>query len=447
MKHFFKANTHYIPSLKKLALLVLSLGLALFFMIVSFGSCSSTPNTTTTQGSNVNNNDDEETSRRRSSDDDDEPDHCDDDEGELCKDDPHCEDTCEIIYAKQDSVRSCKNRGDETVGMLETVHDRLMGENAGYKNKFTNRNKKTVKTDLKEITEDEDDIGHDELKCYLQIGSNKYIKQLKKGLAEEDLNDDSKKENAVDRLLETLKWMVEDKETTQVLDSINRGPSIVRALLEKLADLRTRRPGNLNEQCLINTGFKDKGAKRSSSPVYSHRNNRYLDQALWWFDSDTLRIWYYDRSTSPNGREGTIRSIDEDLYNALSCFHLINNESNNIFTFSAEEENENMFKIAFELLRDISCGSVKDSQKPGCARALMCWSSWQKMCFERTLNASNAGPDCAYTSNFKHANGEREKSTKDLWDEAEKHKDELKTDEDDNSEYYSCDAEDFAEFF
>ena len=447
--------------LKQGAVLVAILFAIVAFTVMPFSSCSTAPTNTNMSASTVDtaDDDDPETRRRSSGSDNDEPDNCDEDEGDPCKDDEYCEGTCEIIYTKQDSVRSCKNRGDETVGMLETVHDRLMGKNAGVKNKFKDRDKNRVKDDLQEITDDEDDIGHDELKCYLQIGSSKYIDQIKDGLTDEDLDTPAKKLSAVDRLHETLKWMVEDTETAQVLYDINRGPSIVQALLEKLEDLRITpdrdsRLGNYVWQCLGHNDFKRKGADKalgwSGSQTATDRNNNIeakknaqnLDQALWWLDSDTLRIWHYDSTATPKGQEGTIQSIDKDLYTALSCFHLINGENNNIFTYSAEEGNENMFNIAFELLKTIGCEDVDDEDRPGCARALMCWSSWQKKCYETRDAGDNGGPDCGDSAN--HADG-RDRTTEKLWDMAKDHESDLIID--DGSKYHHCNTKDFYDFF
>ena len=115
-------------------------------------------------------------------------------------------------------MRSCKDRGDETVGMLETVHNRLMGKNAGYDG-FKDRDQNRVKDDLQEITDDEDDIGHEELNVICKSALQNILTKIKDGLTDDDTNED----NAAGRLHETLNWMVTDKETAKVLHELDKG--------------------------------------------------------------------------------------------------------------------------------------------------------------------------------------------------------------------------------
>lgn len=432
-------------------------------LVFPFGSCS--PNNTSTEGSTVDT--DEDTTRRRSSsgnsgsrrsgdDDEDEPEGCDDDDGESCKEIEDCMNDCTYIYKNHPIARrSCQNRGYKTVGRLVTIHDRLMGKNAGEE-RFRERDQNDVKSDLNDITDDEDGIGHNELKCYLQIGAGKYIDKLEDGLTDTNLSNDTLKGSAVDRLHETLKWMVEDKETAEILNDLNRGPSILKALLEKLANLRndqftTDRTGNFKWQCL-GENFKNYKPNRSGSGyfaetnrvnnIYNKRNNQDLDQALWWLDNDSLKIWHYDRTSTPKGQDGTIQLTDSDLFNALSCFHLIDNESNNIFTFSANEGNKDMFDMAFYLLNEKSCKDVKDIKKPGCARALICWSSWQKKCYATNDEGNNGGTECDESEdhNLDRNNTER------LWDMI-KNKYKEKLENEGPSKYDNCTTKGFYDFF
>ena len=445
------------------AVLFVVLFLVTAFMVMPFGSCSS--NNPGTAGSTVNNNpettsdDDDSRSRRRSdSSDDDEPEGCDESEGDPCKDDEYCSETCERIYDRQSSVRSCKQRGDKTVEFLEVIHNRLMGKDAGYKAKFKDRDDEDVKTALEKITDDDDDIGHNEFKCYLQIGANKYIEQLEAGLTTTDLTTGTasekiaKKEAAAERLKETLKWIVEDEKVSEILSELNKGPVIVETLLEKLASLNTTGDYQAN-RCIEHNGFEsyrpgnDPGRSTAvhidkQNNIYNKRNDRNLDQALWWFDSDNLKVWYYNSSNaSPNfGEADEILKIDKNLFNALSCFHKINNDFNNIFSLSAStnEGNEHIFEIAFNLLKN-SCEDVKDSQKAGCARALMCWTSWQKQCYE--TESGRSGEDCSKSA--KHTADVD--NTQDLWNMAKKYKSELENTG--PSHYNNCTTKGFYDFF
>ena len=436
--------------LKQGAVLGAILFAILAFTVLPFSSCSTAPTNTNMSASTVDtgNTDDEDEPRRRSSGGNDEPEKCDQDEGEPCRDDEYCEGTCERIYTNQTSVRSCKDRGDETVGMLETVHNRLMGKNAGYDG-FKDRDQNRVKDDLQEITDDEDDIGHEELECYLQIGSSKYIDKIKDGLTDDDTNED----NAAGRLHETLNWMVTDKETAKVLHELDKGHLILQAMLEKLSDLRTGAGGTRPDYlCLEDSGFGNKNASvdrptgasgwqlKRKENIYDNRNQGSLDQALWWLNNDYLKIWYYNISGRV-GKEGEIKVEDKDLYNALSCFHLINGENNNIFTFSANKENKFIFEIAFDLLNNISCEDLEKEKKPGCTRALMCWSSWQKNCHETNRN-HQGGPDCGESNG--HTNDRH--NTENLWNMLrDNHRSNLENDG--PSKYDHCTTRGFSDFF
>lgn len=437
------------------------------FLVLSFGSCS--PNETNQASTVGNNNDDSNTYRSGDSSDDgeDEPEDCDENEGDPCKDDDYCELTCERIYSRQTAVTSCKERGDETVGDLEIVHDRLMGKDAGYA-KFKDRSKTKVASDLEKITDDDDDIGHDELKCYLQIGVNKYMSQIGKGLTRDSLSgapDTTAKQSARDRLKETLKWMVKDKEVSKILNEINRGPAILKSLIEKLAELNDgftaqTHDGFYKWQCLGEASYKlfrpeqtnaniaiDAGHIATlinnlplrNTNINHKKNDQDLDQALWWLDSDNLKVWHYDPTTSPKGQEGTIQLTDADLFNALSCFHEIDGEYNNIFSYSAEEnKNEHIFEIAFNLLKT-SCEKAKDQKKPGCARALICWTSWQKKCDAREAH------DWSWCHQSEDHNIDRN-NTESLWDMiADNYKSDLE--HGDRTGYNNCTTKGFYDFF
>ena len=431
------------------AVLFLALFLVTAFMVMPFGSCS--PNNPGTAGSTVNNtpettSDDDDTGRRRSdSSDDDEPEGCDESEGDPCKDDEYCELICERIYNRQSSVRSCKDRGDETVAVLETIHDRLMGRDAGY-TKFKDRTITKIEGDLEKITDDDDDIGHDEFKCYLQIGANKYIEQLEKGLNEGDEDTDQRKKDASKRLKETFKWMIEDKEVSEILSSeLNKGPVIVETLLKTLANLMVSGPGAFGDyRCIEQNGYKDHSPEFNLPPtataeIHNKKDLPGLDQALWWFDDENLEIWHYNKLATPKGEDDEILKVDKSLFNALSCFHKIDEDNNNIFFFSAKEDNEHIFEIAFNLLKN-SCDDVKDNQKAGCARALMCWSSWQKKCYE-TESSSNWGQNCFQSS--QHTADVN--NTQDFWNMVREYKTELENNG--PSHYNNCTTKGFADFF
>ena len=402
--------------------MLLSLGLALFFMVVSFGSCSSTPTNTNTSASTVNTADeDEETSRRRSDSDEDEPEDCDDDEGDPCKDDDDCEATCAHIYSgKTSSITSCKNRGDETVGRLEEIHDILMGYKAGTDG-AEQRSASKVKSELAKIRDDDEDADHDALKCYLQIGSHKYIREIKtNGLRPSDETGNSSEKRA--NLIETLKWLVEDdKESAEAIADLNNGDNILEALLLKLNEF-----DKTNSHCL------------SENIATDPANNLSEDRDIWKLNTRKIEIYQAETGSAIKGVITLNNDADKDTYDALSCIYTEVVGNRNIFSYSAEEKNEHIFDLAFGLLRGI-CEDVKNNghdEDKGCARAMMCWTAW------RDANSGNGAVDPDLTNSSRTPKDEGD----DLWKMAKNHESQLEPEEG-GSEYYECKVENFADFF
>ena len=422
MKHFFHTFT---PLLKQMAFMLLSLGLVLFVMLTSFGSCSNQPanqGSTANNQPTVNNADEEETSRRRSdSSDDDEPEGCDDDEGDPCKDDDDCEDTCAHIYAgKTSSITSCKNRGDETVGKLEEIHDILMGYKAGLTkaNGADERSASKVKSDLAKIKDDDEDVDHDDLKCYLQIGSHKYIREIKKGLRPSDASGGDPEKRA--NLIETLKWLVDhDQESAEVIADLSAGDNILEELLLKLNEFVPA-----NSYCL-------------SENALTPPTNLSENKDIWKLNGRKIEIYQAETGSAQKGVITLDNDADKNTYDALSCIYTEVAGIRNIFSYSAEEENEHIFDLAFGLLRGI-CEDVKNNghdEDKGCARAMMCWTAWRDANSGAVISQDATGAEAPSTS-----------EDNDLWKMAKNHESQLEP-EDGGSDYKDCEVRDFADFF
>ena len=406
------------------------------FMVLPFSSCSSTPTNTNTNASTVGTaSDDESTTRRRSSDDDDEPENCDHDEGDPCKDSEDCMEDCAFIYKGHSQARtSCQNRGDETVAKLVTVHNRLMGSHAGVNKANATRSGSDVRDDLEDITDEKDDVGLDEFKCYLQIGAGKYISQIREKLAPSANSSDG--DNGKARLIETLKWLVvHNHRAAEVLnEDLNRGDEILEELLLKL--VLTRADGK-DSDCLSGHTGTQYSADRWNAGARSGKGGA-LKTGAWRIEGDReIKIRFYKNSSA---QEGTIQlksSKDGDLFTALSCFHSETAERN-IFSYSAKEDNEHAFNLALSLLTSI-CREVTDKSKKqaGCARAMMCWTSWQNSCSGSGDRAKGGG--CMY---HEKTNTKNEKLWKML---SENYEDDLENEN--GSEYNNCTAEGFADFF
>ncbi len=414
---------------KKYVYILFCLAVAMAVFGSSFLSCSpefadqGSGNTNTTSN---NNNDD--------GDDDDDPDEtCDDNEGDPCKGNETCERVCEAIFEEYGEIRACINTGDETVDKLQKVHNLLMGKNAGVTSGTrteVTRSPAEVEDDLNKIGEDEDEDGgvdRDAFRCYLEIGASKYITQIKKGLAPSGVSD--KRE----RLIKTLEWMVKDKESAEILADVNAGDDILEILLFSLGD--TYPPATPSTHCIGGSDYSE------THLVTSVGAN--MDQKIWGLDisNNNLIIKYY-KSGSLKGTISLDSTHDAKLYNALSCMHEGDSGPQNIFSYSAEKENQYIFNLAFELLSDI-CENVTEKsreQDKACARTLMCWTAWQNTCDSSAKGKGMDNTPCESPRISSHSTNNK------LWnDMLDEHESALE--KSGGTNYNDCKAVNFGEFF
>ena len=373
------------------------------FTIFSFTSCipgfgdeDSTNNTGNTDGG-----DDD--------DDDDPPEQCESSEGEPCKDDEGCRNTCDAIYNNHAERTACKEMGSATVGKLEKVHNRLMGKKAGLDGE-TSRSSSQVEADLEEIADEEEDISHEDFKCYLQIDGEKWATQLTAGLGP-SADADSKQKA---RLKETLKWMVKHETIADILKDVNDGDDILKALLLRLAIVSG------NTHCM-----------RAYDPSAPAPQKGW---GIWGLGSTgkAIKIGYHDGT-------GTVGSIEFDttasaeLYNAISCGSSGIDGNRNVLAYSANKGNQHIFEIAFKLLTGICDDNsiqtdVSKGQDKACARAMMCFSAWK-----------NAGEDI---------NGATQDNINNkLWGMAQQIGESSLERPGGDTEYNQCRAENFADLF
>ncbi len=424
-----------ISLLKNRLWLFLSLMVTMAMASSSFVSCSAfdSQNSTNQASTNSNNNDDDDDDDSDDDDDDNEAEECEDDEGDLCKGNETCEEICESIYEEFEEKRLCMNRGDETVGKLEKVHDLLMGRKAGTGNEKT-RSAAVVEDDLNNIGDDDDDgVSRDDFKCYVQIGVTKWITQIKAGLGPSSGDTDTVKRS---RLLKTIKWLVEDDaESAEILkDDINEGDDILEALLLTLAgDLKFTHenenvPDHDDKLCLGGNSYSHENDLINSADKRTNRRIWILEA-----NANNIKVRYHKGSSA----DGTIQlssTRDKELFNALSCMHGEDMGVRNIFAYSAEEGdgNEHIFDLAFGLLQNV-CNDVEnaDDRSAGCARTLMCWTAWQNACSD-----DDKGHDCAKEPDDDHNDK--------LWEMLSEYENDL---EKDDSNYNDCSAGGFADFF
>ena len=420
---------------KKYIYILFCLAVAMAVFGSSFLSCSPEfadqgSGNTNTAGNNNSGDDD----------DDDDPDEtCDDNEGDPCKGNETCERVCEAIFEEYGEIRACINTGDETVDKLQKVHNLLMGKNAGVttgpRTEVT-RSPAEVEDDLNKIGEDDDEDGgvdRDAFRCYLEIGASKYITQIKKGLGSEGTDTTNKKDLKRKRLIKTLKWLVEDdKESAEILADVNAGDDILSAILESLAKTGTGNFGATNlgtSHCIAGNQYRANNSNTADNET---------NKDIWWISSSNVLVRYNKASTTPLPiGEIQLSNHDKNLYNALSCMHGEDMDNDNIFSYSAEHENQHIFNLAFEELSDI-CEDVKNKsagQDKACARVLMCWTAWQNACGSSAKGGANGGTACPTAPSTS--------SDDKLWEMLDEHESALK----ESGDYKTCRTKDFTDFF
>ncbi len=433
--------------LKNRLWLLLSLVISLILISSAFMSCTDfsqqgSANNPATTGSSGSNQDDDGDDGDDG--DDNEVEQCEDDEGDLCKGNETCEKICESIYEEFEEKRLCMNRGDETVAKLEKVHDLLMGSKAGSSRAKT-RSPSKVENDLNKIGDDDDDddgVSIDDFKCYVQIGVTKWIEQIEAGLG--GSGDNNKRSN----LIETLKWLVEEdgQESAEILkDDINEGDDVLEAILLTLVGTADgdvlKKSHHGTTHCIGGSGYD-----APPSPIPPSIGDK-TDVDIWWFsnfssssDHNLKVVYHKNNTTRPDGEFELASRQDKILYNALSCMHT-NLGTQNIFSYSAKEQNSHIFDLAFKLLMDNVCSDIDraDDRKAGCARALICWTAWQNAC-----NATEKGDitSCGNVDSERPGNSDNSK----LWDYAADHSESLEGGEGD-SNHNECTTEAFADFF
>ena len=178
---------------------------------------------------------------------------------------------------------------------------------------------------------------------YLDIGTDGWLKQIEGDGVDPYLKD---------RAQDAIAWLVEEQKITEALDSTGEGADVLKALL-KIAgedndcfwDSSDQKPRNVGQ----NIGFT-------------------------LVSGDEIRI----ASLSPKKVINVEINEDLDLYNLLSCSEVNGDTSNksDIFSLAADEDNDTLFGLAFDILDEVCQDSKLDSRQSKresiCRRAMMC---------------------------------------------------------------------------
>ena len=376
-------------SIKRLLWLFFALTIGFSLFGFSFVSCA--PGIDEQASGDGDDGDEETTPRRRRDDDDD-----DEDDGDKCRGNESCERVCELIYDGYSEQTECMDEGELQVGRLEKVHDFLMEEG---------RDADDVESDLDSLSEGEEDVDINHFEDYLKLGTSKWVEQIGKGLGGVDDSEGDK----FDRLIETLKWFVKDKEVAEILSEVNNGDDVLEELLLAL---------------YIQSVVGDRTCIEAAEPVATVAHDNYSTN-LWGLDLDVNNVIFkYYHDLSRDGQVELDNAADAKLYNALSCQYSDVN-GDNVFSYAADKSNNvNIFNMASDLLVKVCDVQPQDKgQDKACARALICWTSWQDV-------GGGEGNHLNDSTNF--------------WELAESRKSDL---EEGDSNYNDCKAKAFDEFF
>ena len=258
-----------------------------------------------------------------------------DDDEELgdCTDYESCEYICKRIYGE--SSRACSREDAETVSNLQKIYNRL-------------KQTRVEKTTLNEISEEQHEIELDYFRRYLEIGLDGWLRHIE-GYTDRN---GTKTAYKPDQARETIEWLVDNERVAEILLDVDGGRNILKVLLE------TARDGN---DCFWKGSISAKVEGEVS------------------FEREELR--YIKISIIGGKAIFKIRIRDSkcfDLYDLLSCTNVdgSGDAESDIFSLAADEENEYLFNLAFELLDDVCRDSLLisnyEQEEEICRRAMMC---------------------------------------------------------------------------
>ena len=271
-----------------------------------------------------------------------------------CMDHKTCE-MCEKIYDADNDKIACQKESLNKVNRLSKIYDLLKdGDYEGWDKFF--------------LDEDEENLKY--LKDYLNIGDSGIENLIKNHWSE-------------DQLIKFLQLIIDKIQVAEILYNLARG----KYLLEKIL-LAIR---NKTDQCIGHNTLND----CDDSPHGHYGRTGYgVDYSS---DDDTVNICTEDKNPSwsytldhlfPFPKEfiwkkRSFTFLDDDntsLYDALSCFSLIDKSSSliahyNVFSYASIKDNDFIFNMAYDLLND-TCENFDTDEnhyEQLCKKVSFCW--------------------------------------------------------------------------
>ena len=269
------------------------------------------------------------------------PDEHDKEQG--CRGYEQCEDICEDIY--DESWEACSKESSETVTSLQKVFNRLKSTRAD-------------RSEFDEISEEEGGITLDDFRKYLELGADGWLEQI------EDADNGSSDGYEPSVAQDAIHWLAEEEDVAEILaDMAEDGSEILEALLDK-----ANRDMSGNRVPCFWSGATNKA--------------KITNESEFQFSTSTIQIFVVNSSnavdTNPTVTVKIDNDRDADLYDLLSCQDVGGNSAgkDDIFSLAADENNEYLFNLAFDLLdevcRDSNLKSLQSEREAICRRAMMC---------------------------------------------------------------------------
>ena len=277
----------------------------------------------------------------------------DDDTSKVCSDSDNCEDTCDEIYDSAREESECEELTTRQVGYLEDVYELLVDKTG----------------DLEKLSEEKGDYKLEHLQCYLSIGGKGWIKAIKTD--ETSSNDDEALSSAEAK--DILEWIAEEKKVAAMLTGdTNDGVEIVEELLLKML------PDLQSGGTIYSTPSTGDKTIKTTTQITEGNTSSKTKEGLWKLDHSTKKILIRTHDSTASTEEIELDNVeDAELYDALSYRNLDSDNNDNIFSLATDENNPNLFDLAFSLLDEV-CNEAKDDdedERIACKRAILCWTN------------------------------------------------------------------------
>ena len=286
------------------------------------------------------------------------------DDGEPCRDSDSCEETCKDIYDAFAEANECMDEGRDKVGRLDKVFKHL---------------KSGKYNELLDISEEDNDVDMDDFEDYLEIGATGWTDLIEGWGAPDKVSERAvNKLNDGDKLTDTLKWIIDKTNVAEVLQDSDDGLDVLETLLMEFDDyIREAAASKFNPKEWETTPNKKNIHSGDGNGHKVCTANAILNYHTGLMSSTVNKLYIW-AGENGSGCSREVINFDSDsdrrLYRGLA-FLSLDGEDENIFSYSADQNNDVAFNMAYTLLNK-ACTSISgtnENRSIACKRALFCW--------------------------------------------------------------------------